>query len=329
MTEALVELENIHKYYKQRRRKLTDKNKYVKAVHGVSFSVKEGESFGLVGESGSGKSTVGQVILQLTDLTQGSVRYRGKDVASFTKRNLKDWRKKVQIVFQDPYASLNPKKTVGWILNEPLTIHKMGDKYYRKNKVLQTLEDVGLDDSYLNRYPHELSGGQRQRVAIASAIILNPEFIVIDEGVSALDVSVQAQILNLLKRLQKKYNLTYLFISHDLNVVQYFCDRIAVMYLGEIVEIGKTEELGTSPRHPYAEALFSSILLHDEEEKRIVLEGDLPNPADPPSGCPFHTRCKYAMNVCRVTKPTTSFFSGEHKVSCHLYNEKDTVRNIT
>lgn len=277
MTIPIIEVENVYKYYKQARKSFSDKNKYVKAVNGVSFSLYEGESFGLVGESGSGKSTLGQVILQLIKQTSGTVKYRGKNVSTYTKKELKAWRKQVQIVFQNPYASLNPKKTIGWIMEEPLNIHRIGNKAFRRQRVMEVLEEVGLDHTFMDRYPHELSGGQRQRVAIASAIILEPEFMVIDEGVSALDASVQAQILNLLKRLQRKYRLTYLFISHDLNVVQYFCDRIAVMYLGEIVEIGETEELGRSPRHPYTKALFSSILSLDESEELKLLDGDLPS----------------------------------------------------
>ncbi|MCR1832907.1 ATP-binding cassette domain-containing protein [Oceanobacillus caeni] len=277
MTIPIIEVENVYKYYKQARKSFSDKNKYVKAVNGVSFSLYEGESFGLVGESGSGKSTLGQVILQLIKQTSGTVKYRGKNVSTYTKKELKAWRKQVQIVFQNPYASLNPKKTIGWIMEEPLNIHRIGNKAFRRQRVMEVLEEVGLDHTFMDRYPHELSGGQRQRIAIASAIILEPEFMVIDEGVSALDASVQAQILNLLKRLQRKYRLTYLFISHDLNVVQYFCDRVAVMYLGEIVEIGETEELGRSPRHPYTKALFSSILSLDESEELKLLDGDLPS----------------------------------------------------
>lgn len=277
MTIPIIEVENVYKYYKQARKSFSDKNKYVKAVNGVSFSLYEGESFGLVGESGSGKSTLGQVILQLIKQTSGTVKYRGKNVSTYTKKELKAWRKQVQIVFQNPYASLNPKKTIGWIMEEPLNIHRIGNKAFRRQRVMEVLEEVGLDHTFMDRYPHELSGGQRQRIAIASAIILEPEFMVIDEGVSALDASVQAQILNLLKRLQRKYRLTYLFISHDLNVVQYFCDRVAVMYLGEIVEIGETEELGRSLKHPYTKALFSSILSLDESEELKLLDGNLPS----------------------------------------------------
>ncbi|MBP3040323.1 ATP-binding cassette domain-containing protein [Bacillaceae bacterium Marseille-Q3522] len=319
--KPLIEADQIYKHYKQRKRNIFQKDIFVKAVNGVSFTLYPGESFGLVGESGCGKSTTGQVILQLIKQTSGTIKYKGRDISTFSVIEMKAWRKKVQIVFQDPYSALNPKKTIKWILQEPLEIHKIGDKKSRRKKVIQTLEDVGLDDSFLDRFPHELSGGQRQRVAIASAMILEPEFIVIDEGVSALDVSVQAQILNLLKKLQKKYDLTYLFISHDLNVVQYFCDRIAVMYLGEIVELGKTEEIGENPKHPYAEALFSANpTLNGEAASTIVLKGDVPNPASPPSGCPFHTRCRNVMEICKTAKPEYRQFETGQQVSCHLYN---------
>lgn len=322
MSAPFIELHNVHKHYKQNRRSIFDQPSVVKAMNGVSFSLYEGESFGLVGESGSGKSTTGQVILQLLKQTSGSIYYQGTDVTTFTKQQLKSWRKKVQIVFQDPYASLNPKKTIEWILHEPLEIHHIGDKASREEKILETIHDVGLDTSFLDRFPHELSGGQRQRVAIASALVLDPEFIVIDEGVSALDVSVQAQILNLLTKLQKKYNLTYLFISHDLNVVQYFCDRIAIMYLGEIVELGSTEDIGTNPKHPYAEALFSAIPHLDVDEERIPLAGELPDPSNPPTGCPFHTRCAKAMDSCKSVKPVVHTMRAGYQVTCHLYTQE-------
>lgn len=322
MVEPLVELQNVHKHYRQNRHSLFAAPPVVKAMNGISFSLQKGESFGLVGESGSGKSTTGQVILQLLQQTSGSIHYEGKDITTFTKRQLKEWRKKVQIVFQDPYSSLNPKKTVEWILNEPMDIHNIGDKASRRKKILETIYDVGLDPSFLNRYSHELSGGQRQRVAIASALMLEPEFIIIDEGVSALDVSVQAQVLNLLNKLQTKYTLTYLFISHDLNVIQYFCDRIAIMYLGEIVEMGETEDVGCKPKHPYAEALFSAIPHLDSDEVRIILKGDIPDPSNPPTGCPFHTRCAKVMDICAHVKPEAIPMNSSSHVKCHLYTHQ-------
>jgi len=319
MRESIIEVKELTKEYKSPRPTFWQKDTVVKAVNKVSFQLFSGESFGLVGESGCGKSTTGQLMLQLIKQTSGSIFYKGKDVSQFSSKELKDWRKEVQIVFQDPYSSLNPKRNIEWILNEPLEIHKIGTKATRKELVLQTLDDVGLDASYLKRMPFELSGGQRQRVAIASAIILKPEFILIDEGVSALDVSIQAQILNLLNELQKKYQLTYFFISHDLNVVQYFCDRIAVMYLGEIVEIVKTEDIGDMPQHPYAQALFSSIPhVVDRGHESIVLKGDIPSPSDPPSGCTFHTRCPSATEICKADKPDLKPVFENHLVSCHL-----------
>ncbi|WP_068673358.1 ABC transporter ATP-binding protein [Oceanobacillus sp. Castelsardo] len=323
MTTPIIEVEDLHKFFKQARKNSLDKNKYVRAVNEVSFSLCEGESFGLVGESGSGKSTLGQVILQLIKQTSGTVKYRGKNVSSFTKKELKAWRRQVQIVFQNPYASLNPKKSIGWTVEEPLHIHKIGDRVFRRQRAIEVLEEVGLDHSFMDRYPHELSGGQRQRIAIATAIILEPEFIVIDEGVSALDVSVQAQILNLLKKLQRKYKLTYLFISHDLNVVQYFCNRIAVMYLGEIIEIGKTVELGSSPKHPYTKGLFSSILSIEEADELKLLEGDLHRFSNDIEACPFHDRCKFAMDICQSVKPKRQKVGNYHEVGCHLYDIKN------
>lgn len=323
MREPIIEVKGLTKEYTVPRTNFWQKTTHVQAVNKVSLQLYSGESFGLVGESGCGKSTTGQLILQLIKQTSGSIFYKGEDVSQFSSKQLKNWRKEVQIVFQDPYSSLNPKKNIEWILNEPLEIHKIGTKASRKELIAKTLEDVGLDASYAKRMPDELSGGQRQRVAIASAIILKPEFIVIDEGVSALDVSVQAQILNLLKDLQKKYQLTYFFISHDLNVVQYFCDRIAVMYLGEIVEVLETEDVDKMPQHPYARALFSSIPhLIDQGHKSIVLKGDIPSPSNPPSGCTFHTRCPLATEACRTEKPELKLVKENHLVSCHLKKKK-------
>lgn len=316
--KPLIEIENLKKFYKQKRTNILEKPSFVKAVNGISLTLYEGEAFGLVGESGCGKSTIGQLITQLMKQTDGTIRYKGKDVSTFSTKQLKAWRKEVQIVFQDPYSSLNPKKTIKWILNEPLALHRIGDKAYRNEKIIQTLKEVGLDTSFLYRYPHELSGGQRQRVAIAVAIILEPQFMVIDEGVSALDVSVQAQIINLLKELQEKYSLTYLFISHDLNIVQYFCDRIAVMYMGEIVELGLTEEIGAYPKHPYTQALFSAIPTIGNKQSPTKLKGDIPDTSHPPSGCSFHPRCLHAFERCKLEKPSTMTISKGHEAACHL-----------
>lgn len=328
MTKPLIEVENVKKYYKQTRRQWWGKDTLIKAVNGISFTLYEGETFGLVGESGSGKTTTGQLIVQLLKQTGGRVRFKGKDVSSFSAKQLKAWRKEVQIVFQDPYSSLNPKKTVQWILHEPLALHKLGDKASRYKKMAQTLSDVGLDKSYLSRYPHELSGGQRQRVAIAAAIILEPQFIVIDEGVSALDVSVQAQILNLLKDLQQQYHLTYLFISHDLNVVQYFCDRIAVMYLGEIVELGKTAEIVKTQQHPYSEALFSAISTLGNSSAVMQIEGDIPDASQLPEGCPFQSRCPYVYELCKREKPVFQTINDGHLAACHRIQQREEEERV-
>lgn len=320
--KPIIEVQELTKQYHIRRSQFWGKDQVVHAVNGVSFALQRGETFGLVGESGCGKSTTGQLIVQLVKQTSGKVLYNGEDVSSFSAKALKDWRKEVQIVFQDPYSSLNPKKTIEWILREPLDIHHIDRKENRQRRVIQVLEDVGLDASYLKRMPHELSGGQRQRIAIAAALILEPSFMVIDEGVSALDVSVQAQILNLLKQLQRQYELTYLFISHDLNVVQYFCDRIAVMYLGEIVEIVDVERMGRMPTHPYARALFSSIPQLDKEVvEKVVLKTELPSATDLPTGCTFHTRCPLATAQCKEEAPALLPIAEEHVVRCHRSKE--------
>lgn len=320
MSAVLIEVEGLTKNYPVPRQGLWERQQYVKAVGGVSFEIGEGETFGLVGESGCGKSTTGQMLVRLLERTQGSIRYRGMDITGLDRRAMRSLRRELQIVFQDPYASLNPKKPIGWILEEPLIIHRIGDRRERRKIVAETLEQVGLDNSYLKRYPHELSGGQRQRVGIASALVLNPRFIVIDEAVSALDVSIQSQILNLLKELQQRYGLTYLFISHDLNVVQYMSDRVGVMYLGKMVEIIDVRETEREPLHPYTQALFSAIpqvKAHDRE--RILLRGDLPNPVSPPQGCAFHPRCSYATNKCRQAVPELRTHESGNLVSCHLY----------
>ncbi|RUT44606.1 ATP-binding cassette domain-containing protein [Paenibacillus anaericanus] len=318
MTEPLVRVKSLSKHYEVSRQGLLEEKQYVRAVDDISFEIGQGETFGLVGESGCGKSTTGQMLVHLLQHTKGNIYFGERNITDIPKKAMKSLRQELQIVFQDPYSSLNPKKQIGWLLEEPLIIHKIGDKTTRQKMVAEVLEQVGLDPSYLKRYPHELSGGQRQRVGIASALVLNPRFIVIDEAVSALDVSVQSQILNLLKELQQKRGLTYLFISHDLNVVQYMSDRVGVMYLGKIVEIFDVES-GAEPLHPYTRALFSAIPnVKGERKERVLLKGDVPNPIHPPKGCTFHPRCPFAMEKCKQEAPILQPHDSSHHVSCHL-----------
>ena len=314
--EVLLSVQYLEKLFR-------NKWKFVRAVNGVSLDIYQGETFGLVGESGCGKSTLGNVLVNLQKPTRGNIRYQGKEIGR-TGRKKKEFCRKIQIIFQDPYSSLDPKKTIGWLIEEPLRIHHAGkSREERQKRVLEMLQVVGMDESYLSKFPGELSGGQRQRVAIAIALILNPEFVVCDEAVSALDVSVQAQVLNLLKTLQEKFSLTYLFISHNLNVVSYMSDRIGIMYLGEIVELGGVEEISQNPQHPYGRALFSASLgIGKNQGERIVLKGDLPSPANPPAGCPFHTRCFMAEEKCRSQKPVLKDLGNGHYCACHLVQKR-------
>jgi len=304
MDKYILEIKDLKKYYKLPRKKIFESPKFLKAVNGVSFKVERGETFGLVGESGCGKSTVGQTIVRLHNSTEGNIIFNGRDITNISGKPLKELRKDLQIIFQDPYSSLNPKKKIGWILEEPLKVHKISGSSERKSRVFSMLEKAGFDKSFASRYPGELSGGQRQRIAILVSLMLNPELIIADEPVSALDVSVQSQILNLMKDLQKDMNLTYIFISHDLNVIYYMSDKIAVMYLGEIVEYGDSESVYKNPKHPYTVSLFSAIPdLDNKDKKRIILSGDIPDPVNPPQGCPFYTRCPYVMDKCKTVKP--------------------------
>ncbi|QFF97615.1 dipeptide ABC transporter ATP-binding protein [Psychrobacillus glaciei] len=317
--QPLVEIRNLTKYYPIKKGIFSRTVGNVKAVDGLNFDIYPGETLALVGESGCGKSTTGKAIVKIDPPTDGHIIFDGKDMANITGAELRSLRTKLQIIFQDPYSSLNPRKRVGELLAEPLLAHGLASAADAKEKVNRMLEVVGLTPQHGRRYPHEFSGGQRQRIGIARALILNPKLIVCDEPVSALDVSVQAQVLNLLKDLQKEFDLTYLFIAHGLGAVRYISDRIAVMYLGKIVEIGETEELFSSPRHPYTQILLNAYPVpnpHLRNRDRIVIEGDVPSPINPPSGCSFHTRCPYAQDICKEKTPELQ--SGQHGVACHF-----------
>lgn len=302
------------------------KDRVLKAVDGVSFDIKKGETFGIVGESGCGKSTAGRTIIGLYDRTAGDVLYDGKNIHKMNEKEKFQFHRKMQMIFQDPYASLNPRSTVQEIISEPMEVQGLyQNKEERLERVYQLLEDVGLNRDHANRYPHEFSGGQRQRIGIARALSLDPEFIIADEPISALDVSVQAQVVNLLKDLQKKKGLTYLFIAHDLSMVKHISDRIGVMYLGHLVELTSSENLYQKPLHPYTQALLSAIPIPDpdveDRRERIILKGELPSPVNPPSGCVFRTRCPHAMEVCATQAPVWQEVDDKHFVACHLYNE--------
>ncbi|MGN1307495.1 MAG: ABC transporter ATP-binding protein [Faecousia sp.] len=322
--ENLLEVRNLKKYFPIKSGFLQRTVGHVRAVDGVTFNIKRGTTMGLVGESGCGKTTTGRVILRLLDgKTEGEVLFDGVDIYSLDKKSLRDMRKKIQIVFQDPYSSLSPRLPVGEIIGEAVREHKIVPPEEFDDYIDRIMASCGLQPYHKDRYPHEFSGGQRQRICIARALALNPEFIVCDEPVSALDVSIQAQIINLLKDLQEEYNLTYLFISHDLSVVEHISDTVGVMYLGDLVEYGNKEDLFKHPLHPYTDALFSAIPVPDPQVKmkRVILEGSIPSPANPPSGCKFHTRCKHCMEVCKQEVPEENWVNDSHYVRCHLYDK--------
>lgn len=314
MAEPLIQIENLKKYFPISRKKV------VKAVDGVSFQVHKGESLGIVGESGCGKSTLGRCLIRLQAATDGTVLFDGRDISKLKGNELRNSKKHMQMIFQDPYGSLNPRFKVKEIIAEPLIAHKAASKKELKDIVAQLLRDVGLSESYMERYPHEFSGGQRQRISIARSLALNPSFIVCDEAVSALDVSTQAQILNLLKELQAKYQLTYLFISHNLSVVNFISDRVGVMYLGQLVELADVNRLYQEYRHPYTEALLSAIPNPDPEQhqQRKILPGDVPSPSNPPTGCRFHPRCSRCQEICKLQQPDFRDLGNGHWVACHF-----------
>ena len=321
--KGLIQVRGLKKYFPITQgilvqRKVAD----VKAVDGLDFEIQRGETLGLVGESGCGKSTTGRAILQLYRPTAGEVFFDGKDLAKLQGESLRKMRRNMQMIFQDPYASLNPRMTVGDIIGEPLEVHNIAKGKEKKERVQELLQIVGLNPYFVNRYPHEFSGGQRQRIGVARALAVQPDFIVCDEPISALDVSIQAQIINLLEELQTKFNLTYLFIAHDLSVVRHISDRVAVMYLGKIVELTDRNSLYTNPLHPYTKALLSAVPIPDptieEKRERIILVGDVPSPVNPPQGCRFHTRCPLAIDICKRVDPEFRDVGSKHFVACHV-----------
>jgi oligopeptide/dipeptide ABC transporter ATP-binding protein len=330
----LVEVVHVKKYFPIRKGVLSREVARVHAVDDVSFAVTEGETLGLVGESGCGKSTLGRTIVRLLEPTAGDVVFGGRSIGKLGARALRPLRREMQMVFQDPYASLNPRKRVGSIVGDPMKIHGIGSKAERKQRVQELLDVVGLSPEHYNRFPHEFSGGQRQRIGVARALALRPKLVVADEPVSALDVSVQAQVINLLDQLQDEFKLTYIFIAHDLGVVRHVSDRIAVMYLGKLVELSPAEELYTRPVHPYTEALLSAVPIPDpdlsDKRERIVLQGDVPSPIDPPSGCRFHPRCRYMTDVCRDVEPPLTDYGNGHFAACHhpLNVDAETLQRV-
>ena len=334
MSKALLKVVNLKKHFPVRGGLFRRVVATVKAVDGVSFELASHRTLGLVGESGCGKSTLGRAVLRLHEPTSGEVFLEGTDICKLDADELKKRRRDMQIIYQDPYASLSPRRLVGQTIQEPLDVHKIGDETERKRRVEELLEIVGLRKQVLSRYPHEFSGGQRQRIGIARALALNPKFIVADEPVSALDVSVQSQVLNVISKLQRDHGISFLFISHDLAVIQHVSDDVGVMYLGQIVEFADSSSLYRDPKHPYTRALMSAIPIPDAKKrsKRIVLGGDIPSPMNPPSGCPFHTRCKEAMPQCSQLVPkrvNTGTAEKPHFVSCHLFDESEPAKSAS
>ncbi|TCP24558.1 oligopeptide transport system ATP-binding protein [Scopulibacillus darangshiensis] len=321
MGESLLKVNDLKKHFPIEGGVLGRTLGHVKAVDGVSFAIEKGETLGLVGESGCGKSTTGRMLLRLIEPSAGRIVFAGKDMTKLAKSELRELRKDIQMIFQDPFASLNPRHTVGRIIEEPMIVHKLGGKKERKKRVRELLEVVGLSSYHAKRYPHQFSGGQRQRIGIARALAVKPKLIVADEPVSALDVSVQSQVLNLLQDLQEQFGLTFLFIAHDLSVVRHFSDRVGVMYLGRIVELGASKELYEDPKHPYTQALLSAVPVPDPnyQNEKIILSGDVPSPSNPPSGCTFHNRCPMAMDHCKTKVPELKELEDGRLTACHLY----------
>lgn len=322
--EYILEVKNLKKYFPLNRNFFGKPQTYLRAVDNVSFGVKKGQTIGVVGESGCGKTTLGRTILKLYDSDGGKIWFNGKDLTEIKRNKMNDLRVDIQLVFQDPYSSLPPRMTVGSIISEAVKVHNIVPKEEVQSYTLKIMEQCGLQPSYYDRYPHEFSGGQRQRICIARALAVKPKLVICDEPVSALDVSIQAQVINLLKKLQNEMDLTYVFISHDLSVVKYITDQILVMYLGNMMEYGDTDEIFDNPLHPYTKALFSAVPVPNPDAKmeRIILSGDIPSPANPPKGCKFHTRCKECMSVCKMLEPKYIEHTKNHFVACHLYNEE-------
>ncbi len=329
--DSLLEVRSLKTYFPIRKGLFQREVGQVKAVDDVSFQVKKGESFGIVGESGCGKSTTGRSLLRLIEPTDGEVMFDGHNVTEFSGSRMREIRRDMQMIFQDPFASLNPRHKVRKILEEPLIVHGIGNAEERRGKVERVMETVGLSPWQLDRYPHQFSGGQRQRIAIARALMLQPKLIVADEPVSALDVSIQSQILNLMQDLKDEFGLTYVFIAHDLSVVKHFCDRVAVMYLGRIVELADKQSLYREPKHPYTQALLSAVPKPDPNasNERIILQGEVPSPANVPQGCVFNTRCPQVMDICRQQRPALQQTSAGHMTACHLYGSTEPQRIST
>jgi oligopeptide transport system ATP-binding protein len=318
---SLLEIRDLKKHFPVGQALFSRNKDVLKAVDGVNLSVEQGETLGLVGESGCGKSTLGRAILRLIEPTSGEVYFEGKNLLAMSQRELRDMRRQMQIIFQDPYASLNPRMRVGDIVGEGLEIHKIAKGRAKRDRVIELLRQVGLREDHYGRYPHEFSGGQRQRIGIARALGVGPKFIVCDEPVSSLDVSIQAQIINLLQELQEKMHLTYLFISHDLRVVEHISHRVAIMYLGKVVEIAQSDTIYRDAKHPYTRALLSSVPIPevDGKKERVLLQGDVPSPVNPPSGCAFHPRCAYRAGICDQMEPPLDFDAASHGVACHVF----------